>query len=172
MTILEKIISSKTKELKILKSLNSIKDLENKKLFEKQTFSLKERLELSRHGIIAEHKRKSPSKSIINDNVKLKNVIISLGGGAFINKSIRKEVLKNHISFWLNWNEKTLFNRIKNSKKRPLVINKMDNELIDLIKKRSYIYSKALNEIKCDNLSKNEIVRKILKIYETYQVNH
>ena len=51
MTILEKIISSKTKELKILKSLNSIKDLENKKLFEKQTFSLKERLELSRHGI-------------------------------------------------------------------------------------------------------------------------
>jgi len=45
-TILEKIISSKTKELKILKSLNSIKDLENKKLFEKQTFSLKERLEL------------------------------------------------------------------------------------------------------------------------------
>ena len=75
MTILEKIISSKTKELKILKSLNSIKDLENKKLFEKHTFSLKERLELSRHGIIAEHKRKSPSKSIINDNVKLKNVI-------------------------------------------------------------------------------------------------
>ena len=104
--------------------------------------------------------------------LKLKNVIISLGGGAFINKSIRKEVLKNHISFWLNWNEKTLFNRIKNSKKRPLVINKMDNELIDLIKKRSYIYSKALNEIKCDNLSKNEIVKKILKIYETYQVNH
>ena len=46
-----------------------------KKLFEKQTFSLKERLELSRHGIIAEHKRKSPSKSIINDNIKLKNVI-------------------------------------------------------------------------------------------------
>jgi len=74
-TILEKIISSKTKELKILKSLNSIKDLENKKLFEKQTFSLKERLELSRHGIIAEHKRKSPSKSIINDNIKLENVI-------------------------------------------------------------------------------------------------
>ena len=75
MTILEKIISSKTKELKILKSLNSIKDLENKKLFEKQTFSLKERLELSRHGIIAEHKRKSPSKSVINDNIKLKTVI-------------------------------------------------------------------------------------------------
>jgi shikimate kinase/shikimate kinase/3-dehydroquinate synthase len=39
--------------------------------------------------------------------------------------------------------------------------------LIDLIKKRSNIYSKALYEIKCDKLSKNEIVKKILKIYET-----
>ena len=75
MTILEKIISSKIKELKILKSLNTTKDLENKELFEKQTFSLKNRLELSRHGIIAEHKRKSPSKSVINDNIKLENVI-------------------------------------------------------------------------------------------------
>ena len=75
MTILEKIISSKIKELKILKSLNTTKDLENKELFEKQTFSLKNRLELSRHGIIAEHKRKSPSKSVINDNIKLEGVI-------------------------------------------------------------------------------------------------
>ena len=75
MTILEKIISSKTKELKILKSLNSIKDLENKKLFEKQTFSLTERLEMSRHGIIDKHKRKSTSQTLINDNIKLKNII-------------------------------------------------------------------------------------------------
>ena len=36
--------------------------------------------------------------------------------------------------------------------------------LIDLIQKRSNIYSKALHEIKCDNLSKNEIVKKILEI--------
>ena len=41
-----------------------------------------------------------------------------------------------------------------------------DNELIDLIKKRSFIYSKASYEIKCDNLTKNEIVKKILDIYE------
>ena len=40
-------------------------------------------------------------------------------------------------------------------------------ELIDLIKKRTNIYSKALYEIKCDNLTKNEIVGKIKEIYET-----
>jgi len=100
--------------------------------------------------------------------LKLNSVVISLGGGAFTNKNIKKEVIKNHLSFWLNWSDKILLNRIKNSKKRPLAFNATDDELIDLIKKRSNIYSKALYEIKCDNLSKNEIVTKILRIYENH----
>ncbi|MBD1139183.1 shikimate kinase [Pelagibacterales bacterium SAG-MED46] len=99
--------------------------------------------------------------------LKLNSVVISLGGGAFTNKNIRQNVLKNHLSFWLNWKNEILLNRIKYSKKRPLAFNATDNELIDLIKKRSNIYSKALFEIKCDNLSKKDIVKKILKIYET-----
>ena len=100
--------------------------------------------------------------------LKLNSVVISLGGGAFINKNIRKEVLKDNLSFWLNWDENILLGRIKNSKKRPLAFYATDNELIDLIQKRSNIYSKALYEIKCDNLSKSEIVKKILEIYEAY----
>ena len=99
--------------------------------------------------------------------LKLNSTVISLGGGAFANNNIRKEILKNHLSFWLNWDDKTLLDRIKNSKKRPLAINASDTELIDLIKKRSNIYSKALYEIKCDNLTKIEIVKKIVEIYET-----
>ena len=100
--------------------------------------------------------------------LKLNSVVISLGGGAFTNKNIRKEVLKYNLSFWLNWDENILLNRIKNSKKRPLAFNATDNELIDMIQRRSTIYSKALYEIKCDNLSKNQIVKKILKIYESH----
>ena len=100
--------------------------------------------------------------------LKLNPVVISLGGGAFTNKNIRKEVLKDNLSFWLNWDENILLNRIKNSKKRPLAFNATDNELIDMIQRRSTIYSKALYEIKCDNLSKNQIVKKILKIYESH----
>ena len=94
--------------------------------------------------------------------------VISLGGGAFTNKNIRKEVLKNHLSFWLNWSDEILVNRIKNSKKRPLVSNATENEIIDLIKKRSNIYSKALYKIDCDNLTKKEIVKRILDIYEAH----
>ena len=100
--------------------------------------------------------------------LKINSTVVSLGGGAFVNKVIRKEVLKNHISFWLNWNNEILLNRIKNSKKRPIAFNLKENELIDLIKKRSNIYSKALYEIKCDKLSKNEIVKKILENYEIH----
>ena len=99
--------------------------------------------------------------------LKLSSNVISLGGGAFANSNIRKEILKNHLSFWLNWDDKVLLNRIKDSKKRPLAINATDNELINLIKKRSNFYSKAAYEIKCDNLTKNEIVKKVIKIYET-----
>ncbi len=100
--------------------------------------------------------------------LKSNSSVIALGGGAFTNREIRKNVLKDHLSFWLNWNDEILLNRIKNSKKRPLAFNSSDNELIDLIKKRSNVYSKALYEIKCDNLSKNQIVKRILEIYETH----
>ena len=98
---------------------------------------------------------------------KIKTVI-SLGGGAFLNSKIKKEVLDNHISFWLNWDVKTLVDRIKNSKKRPIAHKSSKSEIIDLIKKRSITYSKAMYKINCENLSKNEIVRNIIKIYETH----
>jgi|TARA_B100001057_G_scaffold314852_1_gene314934 shikimate kinase/shikimate kinase/3-dehydroquinate synthase len=99
--------------------------------------------------------------------LNLKSVVIALGGGAFINKNIKNKILKNHISFWLNWESKILIDRIKNSKKRPMAFGISEERLINLINKRSAIYSKALYEIKCDNLSKNEIIKKILEIYET-----
>ena len=99
--------------------------------------------------------------------LKLSSSVISLGGGAFTNKNIRKEVLKSHLSFWLKWNDQILLKRIKNSKKRPLVITLSDDQIIDLIQKRSNVYAKALFEILCDNLNKNQVVNKIIKIYES-----
>ena len=99
-------------------------------------------------------------------NLKEDNSVISLGGGAFINNNIRKEILSNHYSFWLNWKDETIINRIKNSKKRPVILNLNKNEIKDLIDRRSKIYSKAMFKIDCDNLTKSEIVNKVIKIYE------
>tara|TARA_B100000941_G_scaffold213980_1_gene157266 strand:- start:104 stop:616 length:513 start_codon:yes stop_codon:yes gene_type:complete len=113
-----------------------------------------------------EYFRKVEEKITLN-KLKKHSSVISLGGGAFINEKIRKEILKNHISFWLNWSDNILLKRIKNSKKRPLAFKLSDDLIIDLIQKRSTIYSKAMFEIKCDNLTKNEVVNKIIETYET-----
>ena len=99
-------------------------------------------------------------------NLKITNSVISLGGGAFINKKIQNEVLKNHISIWLKWDNKNLIKRIRNSKNRPIALRHNDYELDKLINKRSKIYSKANYQIKCDNLSKIEITKKIIELNE------
>ena len=99
--------------------------------------------------------------------LKKNNIVIALGGGAFLNKNIRNEILKYHFSFWLKLDSDILIKRIKNSTKRPLAYNTSDIELKNMIKERSKIYSKALYKINCNNLNKTEIIDKIINIYET-----
>ena len=99
-----------------------------------------------------------------------KNIIVALGGGAFLNKKIRNEILKNHNSFWLKCDTNVLLRRIKNNPKRPIAFNSTNAQLFKLIKKRSNIYSKALYNIDCNNLTKIQIVNKIIKIYETKNI--
>ena len=98
--------------------------------------------------------------------LKSKKSIISLGGGGFINKNIRKEVLNKNISFWLNWKSSTIIQRILKSKKRPLAINSSENDLKKLIFDRSKIYSEANFKINCENLKKSMIIKQIIEIYE------
>jgi len=98
--------------------------------------------------------------------LKLNNRIISLGGGGFLNKRIRKEVVINHLSFWLNWNFSTIIKRANNSKNRPLLVNLSDEQIRKLIFDRTEIYEKAKFNIKCEKLNKNEIVKKIIDLYE------
>jgi len=106
-------------------------------------------------------------EKITLDILKKKGIVISLGGGAFLNKNIRKEVLKNHQSFWLKLNSDMLIQRIKASIKRPLAYNASINDLKNIIKERTKYYEKALFKINCDDLTKKEITNKILSIYES-----
>ena len=84
--------------------------------------------------------RNLEEKITIKSLKKNKNVI-ALGGGGFINAKIRKEILTNHFSFWLNSDETTLLKRIKGSKKRPLAFNSTDKKIKMIIKNRSKIYA-------------------------------
>ena len=109
----------------------------------------------------------------IEKNISLKILkknksVVSLGGGAFQNNEIRKEVLNGNISIWLKWNYQTLLKRIIDKPHRPLAYNIEKKELIELMKKRSKFYKKALYKINCENLNKNKIINKILNINELH----
>ena len=92
--------------------------------------------------------------------------IISLGGGGFINDKIRKKVLSECISVWLNVSLETIYTRLKNSKKRPLIYNNSQNNIDKIFMERKKIYSLADHEINCDNLNLNQTTNKIFKLYE------
>ena len=70
MNILDKIVVDKRIEVELRKNLIPIQQLEQSVLFERETISLANNLRTSKSGIIAEHKRRSPSKSVINQSSK------------------------------------------------------------------------------------------------------
>jgi shikimate kinase len=83
--------------------------------------------------------------------LELKETIVSLGGGAIINKNIRGSIKKNSYNIYLNVNIDILTKRLQNSKTRPLIYKKnLKKELINLIGIREKFYRKA------DLIVKNE----------------
>lgn len=74
MNILDKIVRDKRKEVDLQKSLIPIKQLEQSVLFNREAHSLAIKLKTSTSGIIAEHKIRSPSKSVINQNLNVQDV--------------------------------------------------------------------------------------------------
>jgi len=99
--------------------------------------------------------------------IKKKNLIIALGGGAFINKKIRKHIKKFSISIWLDLSSENIYQRVNRSKRRPLLSNIKNREDIETIyKERRKIYSKADYKINCNGKKKGEVVKKIKEIYE------
>ena len=94
------------------------------------------------------------------------NAVISLGGGGFVNEIIRKETNTKSKTFWLDWNLDTLIGRIRKRNNRPVALALNNNELKNLIIKRSKYYSKAKYKINCQKLTRSEIIKKILNLYE------
>lgn len=74
MNILDKITRDKRIEVNLRKQLIPIKQLEQSILFNKTAVSLVNNLKNSTSGIIAEHKRRSPSKQVINHDLNVFDV--------------------------------------------------------------------------------------------------
>ncbi|TKD59068.1 indole-3-glycerol phosphate synthase TrpC [Flavobacterium sp. ASW18X] len=71
MNILDKIVADKRKEVDLKKGLIPTTQLEKSVLFNRTGTSLSTALRNSQSGIIAEHKRRSPSKQAINQNTNV-----------------------------------------------------------------------------------------------------
>jgi len=103
--------------------------------------------------------------------LKKNNTVLALGGGAFMNKNIRNLILKNSLSFWLDLNLKTITQRVKWNKKRPLLKQQNVEEIIKkLYSKRKNIYKLAKYKINCNKMTKEEIAEKIIFYYENHKI--
>ena len=106
-------------------------------------------------------------KKISLDILKKNNSVISLGGGAFINPMIRKESENSSISFWLDLKLDSLMIRLRNVKKRPLLNQENLKETINKIySERKKFYNRSDFRIKCNSMTIDQIVGKIIKLYE------
>ena len=97
--------------------------------------------------------------------LKRSNIIIALGGGAFINKNIRDEIKKNSVSIWLDLDVEILYKRVNLSQKRPLLKNSSKEDIKKIYNDRKKIYSLADFKIQCTLKNKDQIINEIVKIY-------
>ena len=116
--------------------------------------------------------REQEEKEVL-DSLKKNKSVIAIGGGAFINKSIREKILKESLSIWLDLNLTRLSERIIWNKKRPLLNNIENNQNIisKLYAERKNIYKLADYKLNCNNLGKKDIIKKIIDIYESQKDN-
>ena len=120
---------------------------------------------------IFKNESESYFRKIENDitlaELKKRNSVISLGGGAFLNKTIRRSAKNFSISFWLDVPIYELTKRLKKSRQRPLLFKKNIDETVKKIYfDRKKIYNEADYRIKCKSLKLEQIVNKILGMYE------
>tara|TARA_B100000575_G_C23085954_1_gene625860 strand:+ start:83 stop:571 length:489 start_codon:yes stop_codon:yes gene_type:complete len=122
-------------------------------------------------NLIFKNKGEKYFRKIENDisliELKKANSVISLGGGAFLNNTIRKATKKFSISFWLDVSIDELIKRLKKSNNRPLLLKKNISETVKKIYfERKKIYNESNYRIKCNSLKAGDIAKKVLSIYE------
>ncbi|WP_028401203.1 shikimate kinase [Ectobacillus panaciterrae] len=117
---------------------------------------------------IGEKAFREKEKSIINDFCKQKLKIISVGGGAFLQKEIREICLSNCIVFfldisWESWKER--LNIIIDS--RPVLQGLTLEEIEELFYKRKNIYSLHHSKFTTDNFAIEETADYIVESLKT-----
>ena len=110
-------------------------------------------------------------QDITLEMLKKKGLVIALGGGAFLNKSIRRLIKQSSISFWIDVKTDILIKRLEKTEKRPLLLKGNLNETVNKIYlARKKTYSESDFRIKCNFETKENIIEKIFKLYESSKI--
>ena len=107
-------------------------------------------------------------EKVCSEILTIDNCVISLGGGSIISKKIREIIKKNSYSIYLQVKLNNLQNRLKFSRKRPLLNKNLNNSEIlkNIFKDRQKFYEKAdliINNDGDKSLSLNEIKSQLKK---------
>lgn len=94
------------------------------------------------HG---EKKFRTQEYTTITKLLTMKSCVISVGGGAFIQDALRHNIKQNAYSLWIDMPLNILWERVKQSKNRPLISQKKEAEkkFATLYKERYPLYAKA-----------------------------
>ena len=131
-------------------------------IVKKNSMSIKEIFEIKGENFFRIEEKKEILKLIKKDGY-----VIALGGGAFMEKTVRDNILKNCISIWLDVDINILNKRSKWNKERPLLKSQNNlKKLNQIYSERKSIYKLANYKIICDKLSKKDIINKIISLYE------
>ncbi len=84
-----------------------------------------------------------------------------------MDSTIRREAKNSSITFWLDVSLDSLLARLRNVEKRPMLDkNNLRESINKIYSERKKIYNKSDFRIKCDSINANQIIEKIIKIYE------
>jgi len=149
MNILDEIIVQKKKEVLKLKNDYSITSFEEMELFHKNNFSLINNIKNSKDiSIIAELKKQSPSKGVINKEFHYQNIV-----DTYFNSNIAGvSVLTDELFFGGNIN---LLKKIAEKKKRPLLRKDFIIDIEQVYQSKAFGADVIL--LICEALSPNQI---------------
>lgn len=108
---------------------------------------------------------RSLERQVIDRISKSDHAVISCGGGSILDQSNVLHLKQKGKLIWLMAEPETLYKRIRYQVNRPLTINKNLDEIIEMIKSRQPLYSKAADyRLSVDSQSVNEIADNIIKM--------
>lgn len=103
-------------------------------------------------------------KTLNNDNQ-----IISTGGGIIKKEENIKLLKEKSIVIYLKADDKTLYERVKNNKERPLLnVEDIKEKISNLLNEREEKYQQAHHTVSTENKQPSEIVNEIIGIINEY----